>query len=105
MKLQLTDEQVNSLIQDELNKKLAEQSAKLSKELTKLKAQLTDALTTIDALLNSEEIPTKKKLTDEEFAKLFKQDLSNVDIAKETGYNPAYISNKKRKLKEKGLLK
>jgi len=92
MKLELTEEQIALLFKEKKS------DVKYSKELTDVKKKLTEALDIVNALLAAEPVTEKKSLTDAEWIALFKSDKSNVAIAKETGYNSAYVGTKKKKL-------
>ena len=105
MKITLTEEQVNSLIEVEINKRVNEYTSKFNKELLKAQTQLTDALSIVNDLLNNQVVNTKKeKLTTEIFIQLWESGKSTGTIAKETGYNSGYISQMKRKLIEQGKI-
>ncbi|MCX6220501.1 MAG: hypothetical protein NTZ69_05895 [Bacteroidia bacterium] len=106
MKITLTDEQVNSLIEVEISKRVKEYSSKFNKELLKVQSQLSDALTLVNELLSNQVVNTKKdKLTPEVFTELWNAGKNTSQIAKETGYNASYVSTMKRKLIEKGIIK
>lgn len=107
MKITLTDEQVKSLVEDEISKRVNEHSSKFNKNLLKVQSQLSDALTLVNELLKSNQVvnTTKDKLSPETFAGLWNAGKSTSQIAKETGYNPSYISNMKRKFIQQGIIK
>ena len=107
MKITLTDEQVNSLIEVEISKRVSEYSSRFNKDLIKVQSQLSDALTLVNELLKSNQvvITKKDKLTAEVFTGLWNAGKNTSQIAKETGYNPSYVSTMKRKLIEQGLIK
>jgi len=105
MKITLTDEQVNSLVEVEIKKRTGDNSDRYEKELLKVQTQLTNALSIVNNLLSNQVVKTKKeKLTDEQFVSLWNEGLSNNDIAIKTGYNAGYISLFKRKLIESGKI-
>ena len=105
MKITLTDEQVSSLIEAEITKRVNEHSSKINKELTKIQSQLTDALNLVNGILSNQEVNTKKeKLTAEVFVGLWNTGKNTSQIAKETGYNASYVSTLKRKLIEQGKI-
>ncbi len=106
MKITLTDEQVNSLIEVEISKRVNEYSSKFNKELLKVQSQLSDVLTLVNELLSNQVVNTKKeKLTSEVFTDLWNAGKNTSQIAKETGYNASYVSTMKRKLIEQGIIK
>lgn len=107
MKIELTEEQVNSLVETEITKRVNDYTSKFNKELVKVQSQLTIALSIVnELLLNVEsEKPVKVKLTDELFAKLWNEGKTNSQISKESGYNAGYISLMKKRLIEKGIIK
>lgn len=95
----MTNEQVNGLVEVEFNKRIEEYQVAYRKELDKLQGQLNEALATVNALMGNEiVIQKKKKLTNEEFIEKFNQGMTNSQIAKETGYNPSYVSLKRKNL-------
>ncbi|NLA48063.1 MAG: hypothetical protein GX876_01230 [Bacteroidales bacterium] len=99
MKITLTNEQVSGLVEVEFNKRIEEYQVAYRKELEKLQGQLNEALATVNALMGNEiAIQKKKKLTNEEFIEKFNQGMTNSQIAKETGYNPSYVSLKRKNL-------
>lgn len=98
MKIELTKEQINSLLQEELERRVNEQVAKISNDLVKIQSQLKEALQVIEGLLSIESAPAKRKFSDQEFLDMVNQGMTNTQIAKETGYNASYISIKKKKL-------
>jgi hypothetical protein len=105
MKITLTDEQVNSLIEVEINKRVSEFTNKFTKELLKVQSQLTDALSIVNALVNNEVVNNKKeKLTPEVFIKLWESGKNTGEIAKELNFNSGYISQYKKKLVEQGKI-
>ena len=106
MKITLTEDQVNSLVEAEISKRVNEYSSKFNKELVKVQSQLSDALTLVNELLSNQVVNTKKdKLTAEVFTGLWNAGKNTSQIAKETGYNPSYVSTMKRKLIEQGIIK
>lgn len=105
MKITLTDEQVNSLIEVEINKRVNEYTSRFNKELLKAQSQLTDALSIVNDLLSNQVVKTKKeKLTPEIFIQLWESGKSTGEIAKELNYNSGYISQMKKKLVEQGKI-
>lgn len=104
MKIILTDEQVNSLIQVEINKRVNEFTAKHNKELLKVQAQLSDALNIVNDLLNNQIAQKKEKLTTERFLELWSSGKSISEIAKLTLYNASYVSLIKRNLIKQGKI-
>jgi len=105
MKLTLTDEQVSELVKDEVDRKVLATKNYYIKEISKVQQQLQQALKVVDDLLFGVEAEPivvkaegKAKLTDEQWIELFNSGKTNVAIAKETGYNPSYLSGKKKKL-------
>ena len=84
MKLTLTDEQVNSLIQVEIDKRVNEFTVKQNKELLKVQAQLSDALNIVNDLLNNQGSQKKEKLTTERFLELWSSGKSVNEIAQLT---------------------
>jgi len=109
MKITLTDDQVNSLFESEINKRVSEQVGFYNKELSKLKAQLNDALEVVNGLLTNEaafnqKVQKKTKLTDELFIKRWNEGMRLSDIAKETGYASSYLSVRKKKLVLEGKI-
>lgn len=105
MKITLTDEQVNTLIEAEITKRENEYSNRFNKELLKVQSQLTDALSLVNALLENHIKTKKEKLTPELFIKLWNEGKKNSEIANETGYNAGYISLMKKKLIVQGKIK
>jgi len=106
MKITLTDEQVNSLVEAEITKRVTEYSTKFNKELIKVQTQLSGALEILNSLLNNIEVekPKKAKLTDDLYIKLWNEGKTNSQIAKDSGYNAGYISLMKKRLVEKGKI-
>lgn len=105
MKITLTDEQVNTLIEAEITKRVNEYSNRFNKDLTKVQSQLKDALSLVNSLLENQVVKIKKeKLTPELFIKLWNEGKKNNEIAKETGNSAGTISTMKRKLIEQGKI-
>lgn len=105
MKITLTDEQVNSLVEVEVNKRVNDYVNKFEKGLIKVQEQLTNTLTLLNSLLNNVEVKQRKKLTDELFIKLWNEGKKNKDISIETGYNSGYISLMKKRLISEGKIR
>ncbi|HOY52224.1 MAG TPA: hypothetical protein PLX49_10670 [Prolixibacteraceae bacterium] len=102
MKITLTNEQVNSLVETEVAKRVGEYQESYRRELEKLQAQLNEMQATVSALMGAEiKVVKKKKTTNEEFVAMFENGMTNAQIAKETGYNPSYISLKRKNLFKK----
>lgn len=102
MKITLTNEQVNTLVESELTKRVGDFQQNYRKELEKLQNQLNDAMATLNALMGVEFTVAKRKRTsNEEFLAMFEKGMTNALIAKETGYNPSYISLKRKRLFKK----
>lgn len=105
MKIILTDEQINSLVEVEINKRVNEYSSKYNKELLKVQSQLTDALAIVNDLLINQVIKTKKeKLTDEQFIILWNEGKSIKEIASYSLYNAGYISLMRKRLLNSGKI-
>lgn len=102
MKITLTDEQVNSLIEVEITKRVNEYTSKYNKELLKVQAQLKETLSIVNNLLNNQVVSKKEKLTTEKLIEMLNSGKSNTEISQETGYNSSYISLMKRNLIKDG---
>ncbi len=98
----MTNEQVNSLVETEVAKRVGDYQESYRRELEKLQAQLNEMQATVSALMGAEiKVVKKKKTTNEEFVAMFENGMTNAQIAKETGYNPSYISLKRKNLFKK----
>ena len=105
MKITLTDEQINSLVEVEINKRVYEYSTKFNNKLIKVQLQLTDALAIVNDLMSDQVIKTKKvKLTDEQFIILWNEGKSIKEIADISLYRAGFISLMRKRLLKSGKI-
>ncbi len=102
MKIKLTEEQINSLIEGErelLQKKFDRDVEQLRKQLDNEMELLKKKYSSIDINIDIEEKSkgVKKKMDENEWKEMFSKGMKNKEIANITGYNAAYISILRKK--------